>query len=198
MNRKIILWVILVLSISQWFNLNTNCNADSKKVLMVIANKDFRDEEFKFPFAALKREGYDVVIASSMLSSAKGMLGMSVVPDILLATARPLDYDAVIFVGGIGAQIFWDDVNAHQLAKNMYEDNKIVAAICIAPVILANAGILEGKKATVWKSESHRLEFQGASYTGRSVEVDGNIITADGPLSAEEFAQAIIKKLKIK
>ncbi|MFC1646524.1 DJ-1/PfpI family protein [Candidatus Omnitrophota bacterium] len=191
MRKKIILLAVLFLFVG----LNTNCSADSKKVLMVIPNNGFRDEEFKIPFAALKQEGFEVVVASSALSPAKGMLGLSVEPDILLTTARAFDYDAIIFVGGIGAQEFWDDINAHELAKNMHRDDKIVSAICIAPVILANAGILDGKEATVWSSESHRLESKGARYTGKPVEIDGNIITADGPQSSEEFVQAIIKKL---
>jgi protease I len=180
----------------QWFNSDMHSYAGSKKILMVIASNDFRDEEFSVPFAALKKEGFDIVVASSKLGPAKGMLGMSVDTDILLSSAKHSDYDAVVFVGGSGAQVFWDDVIAHDLARSMNKENKIVAAICIAPVILANAGILEGKKATVWKSESNTLESKGVKYTGKPVEVDANIITADGPSSAQDFAQAIINKLK--
>ena len=170
--------------------------AFSDKILIVIAKNNFRDEEFKIPYDALVKAGYDVVIGSSMLNTANGVLGTSIDPDILLVVARPEEYKAVIFIGGSGAQEYFNDKNAHRIAKEMYSDGKLVAAICVAPVILANAGILEGKKATVQKSESHNLEFKGASYTGRSVQVDGNIITADGPMSAQEFTDEIIRKLE--
>lgn len=195
MRKDIFLWAILVLFISQWSIFSAVCRADSKKVLMVIAAGDFRDEEFKIPFESLKKEGYQVVVASTILGPVSGMLGETVTPDILLETARPSDYDAVIFVGGIGAQSLWNDVNAKELAKSMYKDGKIVTAICLAPVILANAGILQGKKATVWMSEGNRLALKGATYTGKPVEIDDNIITADGPSNAGKFADAVIRKL---
>lgn len=196
MRNKLFLSFVLVLLILQISNLTMDCKADSKRVLMVVASKDFRDEEFRYPFEALINEGFEVVIASTVLGSATGMLGMSIDIHMLLTAARSQDYDAVIFVGGLGAQEFWDDVAAHKLAQDMHREGKLVSAICIAPVILANAGVLNGKKATVWRSESHRLEFQGARYTGKSVEVDGNIITADGPSSAQEFSEKIVSKLK--
>ena len=195
--KKYILWsIILVFVVLQISNLAMDCKADAKKVLLVVASKDFRDEEFQYPYEALRDEGFGVVIASSVLGSATGMLGMSIDIHMLLTSASAQDYDAIIFIGGLGAQEFWDDVTAHTLVRDMHREEKLVSAICIAPVILANAGILDGKKATVWRSESHKLEFEGATYTGKSVEVDGNIITADGPSSAQEFAEKIVNKLK--
>ena len=73
---------------------------------------------------------------------------------------------------------------------------KIIAAICIAPVTLANAGILNGKKATVFPSGKNDLIRNGAKYTGDSVTVDGNIITANGPMAAEAFGKKIVEMLK--
>ncbi|GAJ17159.1 unnamed protein product, partial [marine sediment metagenome] len=69
------------------------------------------------------------------------------------------------------------------------------SAICIAPVTLANAGILDKKKATVFRSEVKAIKRKGAIYTGKVVEVDGNIITAEGPQAAEEFGKTIINLL---
>lgn len=195
MKKRLFLIIFALFMFNAFIIVDSFARHHSKKILMVIANQGFRDEEFKIPFDALKKEGYDVVIASSMLSTAQGMLGMKVEPDVLLVAVKPDDYSAVIFIGGTGARAFWDDVSAQYLAKRMYDEGKLVAAICIAPVILANAGILEGKKATVWQSESHRLQFKGANYTGKSVQVDGNIITADGPSSSGEFAKVVIEKM---
>ena len=62
-------------------------------------------------------------------------------------------------------------------------------------MILANAGILEGKKATVWYSEAGRIEAKGAVYVNKSVVKDGNIITASGPQAAEEFGKTIAQTL---
>ena len=150
-----------------------------KKILMIIASQNFRDEELKDPKAIIEENGGEVTIASSSLEPARGMRGAVAKADILVKDVKVEDYDAVIFVGGMGASEYWNDATAHNIAKKANEAGKLVCAICIAPVTLANAGVLEGKKATVYSSEKRNL--RGAKYTGASVEVDGNIITADGP-----------------
>ena len=81
------------------------------------------------------------------------------------------------------------------------EKQKILAAICIAPAILAKAGVLEGKNATVWSSVLDKgpikiLEENGANYVEKDVVVDGNIITANGPQAASEFGRKIVEILK--
>ncbi|MCM8799824.1 MAG: DJ-1/PfpI family protein [Candidatus Omnitrophica bacterium] len=166
-----------------------------KKILMIIAPEDFRDEELLRPKEIFEKNEFKVVIASTSLNTAKGMLGAKIKPDILLTDVIVDDYVAVVFVGGIGASCYWEDHLAHKIANDAYNKGKIVSAICIAPVTLANAGLLSGKKATVWESEAGLLKKKGAQYTGRSVERDGKIITASGPFAAEEFADTILKVL---
>lgn len=166
-----------------------------KKVLMIIASSNFRDEEYLIPHKILKSYGVDVVTAASSLEISCGMLGVKVKPDILLAKAKVDDYDAVVFVGGNGSSEYWNDKIAHNIAQMAVAQNKVLAAICIAPITLANADVLIGKRATVFFTEAKRLKEKVANYTGVDVEIDGNIITADGPQSAEKFAQAIIKLL---
>ena len=165
------------------------------KVVMVIAHKNFRDEELFVTKQTLEKKGVQVVVASSALTLAKGMLGGSYKPDILIKDVNIDDYDALVFVGGMGATEYWNNEIAHNLAKAALEKNKIVAAICIAPVTLAKAGLLKGKKATVWSSEASQLKSLGAIYTGKPVERDGLIITANGPQAAEEFGKAILAAL---
>ena len=169
--------------------------ASPPKVVMVIAHKNFRDEELFVTKQTLEKKGVQVVVASSALTLAKGMLGGSYKPDILIKDINIDDYDALVFVGGMGATEYWNNEIAHNLARAALEKNKIVAAICIAPVTLAKAGLLKGKKATVWSSEANQLKSLGAIYTGKSVERDGLIITANGPQAAEEFGKAILAAL---
>lgn len=166
------------------------------KVLMIIASQRFRDEELLKPRRVLEEQGIKVTVASSSLETAAGMLGAKVKPDILLRDVKVEDYDAVVFIGGTGAQEYWNDALAHSIAKKAASLNKLLCAICIAPVTLANAGLLSGRKATVFSSEVGKIESRGANYTGVGVEIDGNIITADGPSSAEKFGVAIANALK--
>lgn len=167
-----------------------------KKAIMVIAKNDFRDEELEVPKTILEESGVSVIIASSSLRTVKGMLGLKVNPDISVEEIELEDYDALIFVGGSGAREYWDDPDIHKLIKDTLNADKVLGAICIAPVTLANAGVLKGKRATVWPSEANRLKAKGAIYTGEPVEIDGNIITADGPGAAEEFGEAILEVLE--
>ncbi|WP_347273563.1 DJ-1/PfpI family protein [Candidatus Kuenenia sp.] len=167
-----------------------------KKVVMIIAKNNFRDEELLEPKAILEKNGAAVTIASSSLKESTGMLGAKVSPDILFTEIAVGDYDAVIFVGGTGSSEYWDNPTAHTIAKEASKANKIVGAICIAPVTLAKAGLLKGKKATTYSSTVNDIKSEGANYTGEGVEKDGNIITADGPVSAKKFGEAIVKALQ--
>jgi protease I len=166
-----------------------------RKVLMVIASQKFRDEELFVPRKALADAGADVTLAASSLEEATGMLGGKARADLLLADAKAADYDAVVFVGGSGAKEYLDSAAAHGLARSALEEGKVLGAICLAPGILANAGLLDGRKATCYGGGAANLKARGAQYTGGSVEVDGRIVTADGPRSAQAFAEALIKAL---
>ncbi len=170
---------------------------NGKKILMIIAHQNFRDEELLVPKKIFEKEGYQVIIASSSLKPAKGMLGAVVTPNILINQAKVDEYEAIVFVGGVGAQEYFHDATAHKIAKEAISKGKILAAICLAPRTLAEAGVLKGKKATVWSSEGKALEAKGAIYTGKNVEIDGKIVTGSGPQAAEEFAKSILNLLKV-
>ncbi len=168
---------------------------EGKKILMIIASNNFRDEELQVPKEIFEREGAKVTIASSSLKESRGVLGATAKPDVLIGDVEAQDYDAVIFVGGGGSSEYWEDSKAHEIVRSTLEKGKLLGAICIAPVTLANAGVLNGKKATVWNSEAGKLSRGGATYTGAGVEIDGDIITANGPQSAKEFAEAFVNAL---
>jgi protease I len=168
---------------------------EGKRVVMIIAPENFRDEELIEPQNVLTEKGAEVKVASVSLDVAKGMLGAQVKPDMLIGDIKPEDWDAIILVGGQGASKYWEDTSIHSMLNEAVKQNKIVGAICIAPVTLANAGILSGKKATVSSSETQKLVDKGAEYAGKDVERDGNIITASGPPAARRFGNAIAQAL---
>jgi protease I len=171
---------------------------DMKTILMIVADKNFRDEELFQPKEKFEKAGFTVKVAAGSSGEAKGMLGGRVKPDLTLSGVVLSDYAAIVFVGGGGAAQYFDDPVAHKIAQDTAKSDKILAAICIAPVILAKAGVLKGKKATVWSTEGTELQTYGAKYTGERVVRDGNIITGNGPFSALPFAQEIINALQTK
>lgn len=166
-----------------------------KRVLMVVAPKNFRDEELKEPRNILIRAGAAVTIASKGVNRTIGMFGAEIEVDKDLAEVTAEGYDAVLFVGGSGADVYFNDPQAHALATNAFNAGEIVAAICIAPSTLANAGLLKGKRATSFSSEKKNLVHKGAIYTGAAVERDGKIITGRGPEAAEAFGNEVASAL---
>ena len=169
---------------------------NGRKVLMIIASQQFRDEEYATPRKLLEQEGAQITVASSSLKPATGMLGLTVTADCLLKDADPKQYDAVIFVGGMGSTEYWDNPTAHQIARETFVQGKITSAICLAPMTLANAGLLKSKRATMWPSEAASFKTKGVLYTGKPVEQDGQLITGSGPEAAEQFGKAIIDALR--
>jgi len=173
-----------------------------RKVLMVIAYRNFRDEEYKLPRRLLESAGAKVVVASTKVGTAVGMLGLRAKVDIPLSKASAKGFDAVIFVGGSGTTALWGNKDALRLAREAAKRRKVLAAICLAPIILANAGVLRGKRATVWPSPDGRtvrmLKSKGAVYVNKPVVKSGNIITANGPKAALSFAREILKALTVR
>lgn len=167
-----------------------------KKVLMVIAPKDFRDAEYVEPREAIEASGAEVKTASIQGGVAVGAEGTKVQIDLTVSQANVEDYDAVAFIGGPGMVEIISDDSLQVLAKKFYDAGKLTAAICVAPAILAKAGILNGRQATAWSGAKGDLEAGGASYTGGAVAVDGKIITASGPAAAREFGEKIVEALR--
>lgn len=162
---------------------------------MIIAFEKFRDEELLEPKSVLENAGVEVMIASNKTGTASGMLGAQVGVETFYTDINIEDYDGIVFVGGSGASIYFNDEKAQELTQKAYEQDKVVGAICIAPSILAHAGLLQNKKGTCFSSQEEDLKSHGAEYTGESVTIDGKIVTANGPGAAREFGEAIISSL---
>ncbi|MBN2306376.1 DJ-1/PfpI family protein [Candidatus Peregrinibacteria bacterium] len=160
------------------------------KILSIVAPEMFQEIEYRDSKMALEQKGHEVFMASSA-SNPTDKQGQAYQADVLLSEVRQEDYDAIMFIGGPGSQFYYDDPTCHKLARDFFKADKPVAAICAAPVILGQAGLLKGVKSTCWSGESRALLKVGAVYTGKHVEKDGQIITGDGPGSAYDFGIAI-------
>jgi protease I len=165
-----------------------------KKALLIIAQKNFRDEEYLEPKAALEKAGIQITTASSSRGIAVGKLGLKITPDLILSQVNVADYDAILFIGGPGCAEYFENPTAHKIAQAAVSLDKILGAVCAAPEILARAGILRGKKATMYADTGVLAQF-GATYTGKAVEIDGNLITATGPASSKPWGEIIAKTL---
>lgn len=172
----------------------------AKRIALIIAFKDFKDEEYFIPKKIFEESGLIVKTISSQKGLAIGVDGGEALVDLSFNDLYPKDFDAMMFVGGNGASRFFDNEDVERILKEAKEQDMIIAAICIAPAILAKNGILEGKKATVWSNNMDTsliqlLEAFGAQYVDLPVVIDEKIITANGPRAAREFADSIVEIL---
>ena len=168
---------------------------DPKKAVLIIAAHMFRDEELFDTQDALEAAGVETTVASSKLGSCTGKNGAIADATMLVKDINADDFDAVVFVGGPGATEYYDDPAARELAVASCRTGKVTAAICIAPRILANAGLLESTRATCYESEQDALERLGADFQETDVVRDGKIITGSGPLAAKQFGKTIAQAL---
>lgn len=162
-----------------------------KKILFVLAGQQFQEREYLVPRMALEALGADIRVAGPGRDECVGGQGMRVRPDVAHSLAVEEPRDAVVFVGGEGARSLANCQQCRTLARKTYEAKKIVAAICVAPSILANAHILAQKEAVAWHTELPNLRKQGARVARHPVARDENIVTAAGPRDAELFADEI-------
>lgn len=166
------------------------------KTLMIIAPEMFRDEEYLEPKHLFRENNIDVETAGLRQGTAVGRFGEEVSVSSRIEDIHAQNYHAVIFIGGSGCKVFWHNLSAHRLAKETLENDRILAAICSAPVILANAGVIKDKRVTCFPGDAEKVKEQGAIYTGGQVEQDGLIVTADGAQSSTLFAAKIIQALQ--
>lgn len=166
-----------------------------RRILMIISPKNFRDEELLESKDILKKAGFEVVVTSVTSETCIGMFGTMVKPDRVIDELNVEDFDAVVVVGGAGTPVLNQYVKVLQILREANEQKKILAAICLGPIVLAKAGVLEGKKATVFPSGISNIESGGAQYVSKPVVIDANLITSDGPQSVKMFGNAIVSVL---
>ncbi|MEF3279380.1 MAG: DJ-1/PfpI family protein [Elusimicrobiota bacterium] len=166
------------------------------KAALFIAFKGFRDEEYIEPKKILEENGIKVETISTQKGKATGKIKITAEVDKTINEVNLNDYEILALVGGPGALKELDNDKIRRMFSDFYYSGKPIAAICISPVILAHAGLLKNKKATVWIDGKDELIKNGAQYTGNSVEIDSNIITANGPAAAKEYGKAIVKLIK--
>jgi len=130
----------------------------------------------------LRRAGINVVTAGLEAGSVKAGRGVVLLPDTTLDEALKREFEMVVLPGGLpGADYLDQDPRIQLLLKNIIANRKFVAAICAAPKVLANVGLLENKSATSYPGVLDKMDLPETNYTGNAVTIDGQIITSRGP-----------------
>ncbi len=163
-------------------------------VVFVVAPERFRDEELSEPLAALLPFDCHVTIASTRSGTARGMLGAAVPIDRTIRQINSEEVDILALVGGAGSpDHLWSHEPLLSLVRRLAAADRLLAAICLSGAVLARAGVLAGKRATVFPSARAVIELQrgGAAYVDEPVVRDGMMLTASGPRAATAFGAAL-------
>ena len=165
------------------------------KIALLLDN--FVEEvEFIYPFYRFKEEGFNVDIVASKIGEFKGKNGLTFHANTLVEPEKAINYDGVFIPGGYAPDRFRRDKDIVSFVRKAYENNKVIGAICHGPWLLISAKIIKGKNITGFFSIKDDISNAGANYTGKPVEVDGNIITGTDPNAMPQMVKTFIEEVK--
>lgn len=144
----------------------------------------------------LRRAGIEVITASLTDEPVKCSRNTQIIADTTLDKVINDDFDLMVLPGGLpGADHLNADPRIHQMINRLASENKQIAAICAAPKVLLENGILDGKQVTAYPGSLSAMDTSRIKLNDKPVQIDGNVITSKGPGTAMEFALTLIEKL---
>jgi protease I len=169
------------------------------KILVVIPQEKFNNTEFKTITETFKKNDILFDIASTSKSTAYGYTSFSTKPDISLEEIVVSDYNYIVIIGGSGSKKYlWENIILQSILINANK-KKLIATICLAPICLINSGMIKNSSITAYKTkETLKLIKESQNeYSEQNVCINDNIIPANGPKASKEFAESIIRKLRL-
>lgn len=172
----------------------------SGKKIAILATNGFEQSELELPRDRLKEAGASVEIVSPEAGEIKGWekkdWGRPVKVDKTLAQASATDYDAIVLPGGqINPDLLRVNQSALKFIKDVFNQKKIVAAVCHGPWLLIETGIIKGRKATSYASIKTDVINAGGKWEDSQVVVDQGVITSRNPGDLEAFSAKIIEEV---
>ncbi|WAT18792.1 type 1 glutamine amidotransferase [Aurantiacibacter sp. MUD11] len=169
--------------------------------IMILATDGFEQSELEKPKANLEEAGFETVVVSPEDGEIRGFSnkewGDPVKVDLTVDEAEAAEFDALVLPGGqINPDILRMNDKAVQLVRDFNAADKPIAAICHAPWMLVEAGVVDGQSVTSWPSLRTDLQNAGGKVVDREVAVDGNLITSRNPDDIPAFSKALIEALE--
>jgi len=164
-----------------------------KRVLVPLA-EGFEELEAVTIIDMLRRAGIEVIVAALTNNPVTGAHGIALSADRTLDAVAGQDFDLIALPGGMpGAANLMDDARVDSIVRRLHDGGRHVAAICAAPMVLAAAGVLEGRRATSFPGFLDRTA--NLTLVDEPVVVDGRVITSRGPGTALDFALELVTQL---
>jgi protease I len=170
-------------------------NVLNEKRIALLATNGFEDSELEKPLQALRSAGATVTIISEKVGSFEGKNGTKIEAEMAADEAVADDFDGLLLPGGVeNPDRLRMSTDAVELVRAFFEQHKPVAAICHAPWLLIEAGVLDGRKVTSWPSLKTDLENAGAEWVDEEVVVDNGLVTSRKPDDLPAFCDKMIEE----
>ena len=168
-----------------------------KKRVIVPLAEGFEEMEAVIVVDVLRRAGLDVAVAGlAGVGPVLGSRGITVHAEVDWDDAVGEAYDAIVLPGGLGGTYtLRDDERVVDAVRRTHDDGRLTAAVCAAPLVLARAGLADGRRITSHPSVRDELAGAGAAVDDGRVVRDGALLTSQGPGTAMEFALAVAAEL---
>lgn len=169
--------------------------------IAILATNGFEQSELLEPKKQLEQAGARVTVISPEQGSIKGWdsddWGKSVDVDLSLSEASVEDYDALVLPGGqINPDLLRVNPAAVSFVRDFFQTGKPLAAICHAPWLLIEAGVIEDRNMTSYHSIRTDVENAGGKWHDSAVVVDQAVITSRSPEDLDAFCAKIIEEVK--
>lgn len=170
------------------------------KAIAILATNGFEQSELEVPLEKLKQAGADVHVISLKSGEIKGWndkdWGNSVKVDKVLDDVSSADYDAIVLPGGqINPDLLRVEAKALDFIKSFWTDKKVVAAICHAPWLLVETGIVKGRKVTSYPSVKTDVINAGGLWEDSKVVADQGLVTSRNPDDLDAFCEKIAEEI---
>ncbi len=143
------------------------------------------------------RAGINVITAALTDEPVVASRGTTIIANTTIDKVTDQQFDMIVLPGGLpGADYLRDNTIVQSLIRQHADAGQYIAAICAAPKALAQAGVLENKKATSFPGVLDALNLENTTVTKSAIEIDGKVVTSRGPGTAMDFTLALIELLE--
>ena len=165
------------------------------KRIAYLVDEGFEDLEFWVPLMRLQEEGARVTIVGSKIKTFHGKACLEATPDVTAAEVSPDDFDALVVPGGWAPDKMRRDAHIKSLVRGLYDQGKIIGAICHAGLVLISAGVVRGHKATGSEGIKDDLINAGAEWVDEAAFRDGQLVWGRVVKDIPDFCRELVKAL---
>jgi protease I len=171
------------------------------KKVAILAADGFEEVELTKPKKALEDVGAKTSVVSINSGKIQGMKhadkGEAVAVDQTLAEAKPQDFDALLIPGGLmNPDALRSNEDALEFVRHFFREGKPVAAICHAPWVLIDAGVVRGRTLTSWPAIKTDVRNAGGNWVDHEVVVDNGLVTSRKPDDIPAFNEKMIEEFR--